>query len=52
MINSNSRTKTNLKINRVFMQYPYALLNKLTVFLLILTVAVFTILVKLGLWQL
>lgn len=34
------------------MQYPYVLLNKLTVFLLILTVAVFTILVKLGLWQL
>ncbi|MCL1091449.1 SURF1 family protein [Shewanella profunda] len=34
------------------MQYPYDLLNKLTVFLLILTVAVFVILVKLGLWQL
>ncbi|MGL4712396.1 MAG: SURF1 family protein [Shewanella sp.] len=34
------------------MQYPYVLLNKLTVFLLILTVAVFTVLVKLGLWQL
>ncbi|AUD58615.1 cytochrome C oxidase biogenesis protein [Shewanella sp. Pdp11] len=34
------------------MQYPYVLLNKLTVFLLILTVAVFGILVKLGLWQL
>jgi cytochrome oxidase assembly protein ShyY1 len=34
------------------MQYPYVLLNKLTVFLLILTVAVFVVLVKLGLWQL
>lgn len=34
------------------MQYPYDLLNKLTFFLLIITVAVFTILVKLGLWQL
>lgn len=34
------------------MQYPYILLNKLTVFLLILTVAVFGLLVKLGLWQL
>ncbi|MBO6228160.1 MAG: SURF1 family protein, partial [Shewanella sp.] len=34
------------------MQYPYVLLNKLTVFLLILTVAVFVMLVKLGLWQL
>lgn len=34
------------------MQYPYVLLNKLTVFLLVLTVAVFGILVKLGLWQL
>lgn len=34
------------------MRYPYCLLNKLTVFLLILTVTVFVILVKLGLWQL
>ncbi|MGI2127009.1 SURF1 family protein [Shewanella oncorhynchi] len=34
------------------MQYPHVLLNKLTIFLLILTVAVLTILVKLGLWQL
>ncbi len=39
-------------MNRAFIQYPYVLLNKLTLFLLVLTVAVFIILVKLGLWQL
>ncbi|MGL4446929.1 MAG: SURF1 family protein [Shewanella sp.] len=34
------------------MPYPYLLLNKFTVLLLLLTVTVFSLLIKLGLWQL
>ncbi|MFB2760075.1 SURF1 family protein [Shewanella xiamenensis] len=63
MINSNSSTKTHLKMSGMFIRYPYVLLTKLiwlpryiwlhrgVSLLLILTVVVFVVLVKLGLWQ-
>ncbi|MFV0595582.1 SURF1 family protein [Shewanella sp.] len=63
MINSNSSTKTHLKMSGMFIRYPYVLLAKLiglpryiwvhrgVPLLLILTVVVFVVLVKLGLWQ-
>lgn len=51
-MNSSSSTKTTLKINKADMAHPRVGLNLAWLFIVLSTVIVFSILVKLGFWQL
>ncbi|ABV89313.1 conserved hypothetical protein [Shewanella pealeana ATCC 700345] len=51
-MNSSSSTRTNLKINKTDMGSPRVKMNLAWLFIVLLTVIVFSVLVKLGFWQL